>query len=135
MNKSTTKKIAVGALVAGAAGYLAGILTAPKSGKETRKDIKNKAEATTAEAEKRLKQLHTEINDLIAKAKSASANYSGKAKSELEKLIGVASGSKQKAREVLSAVHEEGAAEDKDLKKAVDETTKAIEHLKTFLKK
>jgi len=42
MMKKETKfgLVAAGAAVA---GYVAGILTAPKSGKETRKDIKDKA--------------------------------------------------------------------------------------------
>jgi len=41
---------------------------------------------------------------------------------------------KEKAREILSAVHE-GDADDKDLKKAVDEASKAVAHLRTYLKK
>ena len=40
----TFKKFALGALFAAAIGYIAGILTAPKSGKETREDLKNAAE-------------------------------------------------------------------------------------------
>ncbi len=55
MNKNT-KKLAIGTLIAGAAGFLAGILTAPKSGKETRADIKEVAVATTKEAEAKLKR-------------------------------------------------------------------------------
>ena len=35
-----------------AAGFTAGILTAPKSGKETRKDLKNKAVKMKADTEK-----------------------------------------------------------------------------------
>jgi gas vesicle protein len=36
-------KVALGAIIGAAAGVIAGILTAPKSGKETRADIKQKA--------------------------------------------------------------------------------------------
>lgn len=36
-------KFALGALVGAAAGLVAGFLTAPKSGKETREDLKRKA--------------------------------------------------------------------------------------------
>ena len=39
-----------------AAGFAAGILSAPKSGKETRKDIKKKANAFKVEADKKAKQ-------------------------------------------------------------------------------
>ena len=41
---------------------------------------------------------------------------------------------KQKAREVLSALHD-GEAEDRDLQKAITDATKAIEHLRDFLRK
>jgi len=47
MSKSTGKFVA-GALIGVAAGALAGVLLAPKSGKETRKDIANKAKEYTA---------------------------------------------------------------------------------------
>jgi gas vesicle protein len=39
----TKGKFAIGALLGAAAGFVAGILTAPKSGKETREDIKDTA--------------------------------------------------------------------------------------------
>jgi len=133
MNKST-KRIAIGAVVAAVGGYLAGILTAPKSGKETRQDIKDVTLATTAELEKRLKSLHTELGELLDQAKKRSSDLSGKARAELEKLIKNTNVAKQKAREILSAIHE-GDAEDKDLQKAVQQTTAAVDHLKTYLKK
>ena len=53
------KKLAIGAAISAVLGYIAGILTAPKSGKETRDDIKSKAHETYAAAEKELKKLHT----------------------------------------------------------------------------
>jgi gas vesicle protein len=133
MNKST-KRIALGAIIAAAGGYLAGILTAPKSGKETRGDIKDAAVATTAELEKRLKALHTELDNLLAQAKKQSNNLSGKAKDEVDKVVKTANVSKQKARELLSAIHE-GDAEDKDLQKAIKDSLTAIDHLKAYLKK
>ena len=40
----TIGKFALGALIGAAAGLVAGILTAPKSGKETRADLKAKAD-------------------------------------------------------------------------------------------
>src|SRR5579862_4647604 len=80
MSKKTVKNIAIGAAIAAVAGYVAGILTAPKSGKETRADIKNKADAAAAEAERRLKGMHTELTQLLDQAKSTSSKLSGKAK-------------------------------------------------------
>jgi gas vesicle protein len=133
MSKSA-KKFAVGALLAAAAGYVAGILTAPKSGKETREDIKEGVEHGVAEAEKQLKKLHTELNQLLDEARSRASEFKGKAQDEMDKAVEAAKVVKDKTRELLSAVHE-GDAEDRDLKKAVTEASKAVQHLKTYLKK
>jgi gas vesicle protein len=132
--KKNAKRFAIGTAVAVAAGYVAGILTAPKSGKETRQDIKDTTNKSINEAEKQLKKLHTELTDLIGQAKEQVNNTSGKAKTELESAINTTQTVKEKARELLSAVHE-GGTDDKDLKKAVSEATKAINHLKSFLKR
>src|ERR1035437_8517660 len=123
VKSSTTKKWAIGALVAAAAGYLAGILTAPQSGKETRQDIKDTAHKGV-----------TELGELIDKAKNELAELTGRAKDELSSAVDKANVAKEKAQSVLSAVRA-GKAEDKDLQKAVEETTKAVNHLKSFLKK
>lgn len=135
MGKSNAKKWAIGTLVAAAAGYVAGILTAPKSGKETRQDIKNAAEKGVAEAEKQLKKLHTQISDLLSEAKTKVASLKGIAQKDLQSAIDKATAAKEKARELLSALHEGSDADDKDLRKAIAEANKAIEHLKTYMKK
>lgn len=132
--KDSTKKFAIGTVIAAAAGYVAGILTAPKSGKETRKDIKTAAERGVAEAEKQLKKLHTELNSVIADASAMAKGLKGKAQVDLEKATQVAQSVKEKARDLLSAVHE-GQADDKDLKKAIADAQKAVEHMRSFLKK
>lgn len=128
------KKFALGTLFAAAAGYIAGILTAPKSGKETREDIKVTAVKGKTEAEKQLKKLHTELNTILNRAKSEADSIKGKAREELDAAISKSYAVKEKAREVLSSVHE-GTADDKDLKKAIDDANKSLEHLKTYLKK
>lgn len=56
MSNKTTSFI-VGAAVGAAVGYLGGILTAPKSGKETRADIKEYASTVYADREELLKDL------------------------------------------------------------------------------
>jgi gas vesicle protein len=134
MDKNTTKKFALGTIIAAAAGYIAGVLTAPKSGKETREDIKNTAAATYSAAEKQLKALHTELNQLLDQAKAKAANLKGIALSDLEKAMTLAKMAKEKTRDVLSAVHE-GGAEDKDLQTAIKEANKAVDHLKKYLQK
>ncbi len=128
------KKFALGAIVAAGAGYIAGILTAPKSGKETRADIKNAAVELKKQAEIKLKALNTELADALVLAKVQLDKLSGKAKAELEEAMQMAQNAKQKAREVLSAIHE-GEADDKDLEKAVKQATSALESLKKYIKK
>lgn len=130
----TAKKIAIGSAIAAVVGYLTGILTAPKSGKDTRQDVKDTAGKTAADAEKELKKLHTELDKAIAQAKAQKSKFGSKAQQELNGLVDKAKDSKEKVREVLSAVHE-GEAEDKDLQRAVKEAGKSVEHLKKYLKK
>lgn len=133
MSKKTYKKIAITGAVAAAAGYIAGILTAPKSGKQTRKDIQQTAAQAKAEAEKQLKKLHSELDTHLSELKTATAKLSAKARAELIIATKKAKAAKEKARQVLTAVHE-GTSEDKDLDKAVAEAHKALNHLKKFIK-
>lgn len=129
-----TGKYAAGAVVAALAGYAAGILTAPKSGKETRDDIKNSTLKAKREAEKKLKVLHGELDSLLTEARAKGQKFSAKAKEEMTGAMEKATVAKSKVREILSAIHE-GDAEDKDLDKAIKEATQAIEHLKAYLVK
>lgn len=133
MSDQGNKKLAIGALIGTAVGLIAGILTAPKSGKETRKDIKETANKVFSEAEKRLKNLYGELNELIEKGKIEAKKQSGKAKQELDKAVETAQKAQLKAKEVISAIRG-GEAVNPDLENAIKEATKAKEHLKKYLK-
>lgn len=128
------RKFALGALLVGIMGYIVGILTAPKSGKETRKDIQDKALKAKTEAEKKLKKLHSELAGLIETGKNKANDAKKTAQSGLTGALDKATRAKEKARQVLSAVHE-GDADDKDLQKAIDDVNSAIEHLKKYVTK
>jgi gas vesicle protein len=132
--KKSSKRFAIGTMLAAATGYLAGILTAPKSGRETREDIKDTTVKSINAAEKELKKLHTQLADLLAQAKDRASKVTGKAREDLDAAVGAAKQAKEKARDILTAIHE-GDAEDKDLQKAVTDAETAINHLKTFLTK
>jgi gas vesicle protein len=132
MKKGT--KYAVGTAVAAGIGYVTGILTAPKSGKETRKDIQTAAVKAKTESERKLKDLNDELSKLIATAKSKAKNVESGARTELHKVLDAGVTAKEKARDILSAFHE-GESDDKDLNKAVDDVHKAIDHLKNYLEK
>ncbi len=134
MSKGTGSKVAMGAAIAGLIGYVAGVLTAPKSGKETRTDIKNATAKAKTEAEKKLKELHSELNVRLEEAKKKASELSGKAKVELEKVIASADAVKEKIRELLSALHD-GDADDPDLKKALKDANDALKNLEKFVKK
>jgi gas vesicle protein len=130
----TLKKVAIGSGVAAAAGYVAGVLTAPKSGKETRGDIKAAAKQSRAEAEKDLKKLQIELEKLMKEAKTRGGKLSAKAQKELKALVEKAKNSKDKTREVISAVRK-GDADDQDLKRAVKNAHSSIDHLREYLRK
>ncbi len=128
------KKLAIGAALSAAAGYVAGILTAPKSGKETREDIVDKATETYGAAEKKLKKLHAELNDVLSEASDKFGELRGKSKKSLDDAVAKGQKAKDKTRAILSSL-QDGEVEDKDLKKAINEATKAVENLRNYLKK
>ncbi len=132
--KNTSKKVAIGAVIAAAAGYVVGLLTAPKSGRETRQDLQKAAIKTKTEAERKLKQLHGELTDLIEQAKKSTTKLKTATKTEYADAVAKAKRAKEKVRELLSALHD-GDADDKDLQRAVSEANKALKHLRTFLAK
>ena len=129
----TGKKIAVGAAIAGVAGYLTGILTAPKSGKETRQDIKHTANAVKLEAEKKLKELSAELNVLVAKGQALAKREGAKAKAGLNIAIEQAQVAQQKVKEVISAL-KSGETDEPELKKAIAEAKKARDNLVKYFK-
>jgi gas vesicle protein len=128
------KKITGGAIVGAIVGFVTGLLVAPKSGKQTRADIKNATERSVVAAEKRLKTVHTELVELIDKSTKLLEEESGRTHKQIDQAINDAQKIKQKVRELLSVIHE-GDVEDKDLKAAVDEAEKVIAHLKSFFSK
>ncbi len=137
MTKKTsqvTKLIAVSGLFAGAAGFVAGLLSAPKSGKEIRSDIYETTERGRIESEKELKRLNHELNQAIMQASKKVQSVKTKTKKELENRIAKADQTNAKVREILSALHE-GDAEDQDLKRAISSAKNALEHLADYLSK
>ena len=128
------KKWAIGALLAAGAGYLAGILTAPKSGKETRDDIKETTGKDIAAAEAQLKKTRAELDKAISNAKAEVDKLKGHAKDELSSALAKADSATDKAHEILNAV-KAGEADDRDLQEALNNVTEAFDHLKSYLKK
>lgn len=132
--KGIGKVLAVGTVVAAGAGYLAGILTAPKSGKETRKDIAKNASKARVDGEKQLKKLHSELNVVIDAADKKAKKFKSKANDEMTEATEKAKKAKAKAREMLSALHN-GDADDPNLQAVIEEVKLAKNNLVKYLKK
>ena len=130
----TAKRLAIGAAVAGAAGFVAGILSAPKSGKETRQELRKATGKNASDVENQLHILQNELGDLVTEAKGRGDDLGSKAQKELRKLVDGARDTKDKAATVLSAV-QKGKASDKDLNKAIADAKHTIDHIKDYLKK
>ena len=128
------KRLGVAIGLAAAVGYVAGLLTAPKSGKETREDIKHAAKTGMDQAERQLKNISGELADLVEEAKRRGAEMNERARKQLDDLVAQARAAREKAREVVSAVHQ-GDAQDEDLRLAVNQANSALGHLRDYLKK
>lgn len=131
-DQHTDRKLAIGAALAGAVGYITGILTAPKSGKETREDIADKAEDIKEGAEDQLQNLHNELNDLLRTAKNKSVALGSKARVEFNEAVVRAKDAQNKAAHVLGAVRG-GQADDPALNKAIKQAKQAKKNLAKYL--
>lgn len=132
-DKHTGRKLAIGTMIGGVTGYLAGILTAPKSGKETREDIADKAVDIKDDAADELEKLEDELSDLIGKTKSKTVALSAQAREEFNEAVIKAKDAQNKASNVLRAI-KNGEAEDPELNKAVKQAKQAKKNLGKFLK-
>lgn len=128
------KRLAMAVGLAAAVGYVAGLLTAPKSGKETREDLKNAAKMGMDQAERQLRNASSELADLVEEARKRGADMNEKARKQLDELVAQAREAREKAREVVAAVRA-GDAKDDDLRLAVNQATSALNHLREYLKK
>ena len=97
-------KLAIGAAIAAAAGYVAGLLTAPKSGKETREDIKKKAGEVKGSAERKLKDAHKELGKISDDIKAKGKDLQGKAKDEIDELGKKADELKEQIKSAITSI-------------------------------
>lgn len=98
------KKFGIGIIIGAIAGVLAGFLTAPKSGKETREDIKKKASEVKGSAERRLKDAYKELGSLSDDAKKKAKQLGGKAKDEMDDLAKKADDLKEKVKSAITSI-------------------------------
>jgi len=133
-NEHSGRKIALGALIAGAAGYLTGILTAPKSGKETREDIAGKAADVKDETVEQLQSLQVELEELIQRGKNKTVALSSSARDEFNEAVVKAKDAKNKTGSLIKSLRA-GEADDPELNRAIKQAKSAIKNLSNFYKK
>jgi gas vesicle protein len=129
----TGRKVAIGSAIAGLAGYMAGILTAPKSGEQTRDDIARKVEDIKDDSTRQLVDLNDELKELIKTTKVKTIALNSNARAEFNEAVVRAKDAQNKAAQVLKAA-KAGEATDPDLNKAVKQGRQAIRNLGKFLK-
>ena len=121
------KKFGFGIILAAAAGVLTGLLTAPKSGKETREDIKKKAGEVKGSAERKLKDAHKELDKVSAEAKSKAKELTGKAKDEMDGLGQKAEDLKVRVKNAITSIK---SGDDDNDDATIDQLLKDLSALK-----
>jgi gas vesicle protein len=106
MKKTTFLK---GTIIGAAIGALAGILLAPKSGKETQADIKRKVKGTYDDIQRKLESMSDEVSGRVDSLKEAAKELKGEAKEESQELIRRAEVLKQDLRVSATNLAESGA--------------------------
>ena len=81
------KGLFIGLLIGGALGAVAGLLFAPKSGRELRQDIKNKSDEYLDDAEKYINDARSKAKDLINEGKKRSEKLISDAKMKSDELL------------------------------------------------
>jgi gas vesicle protein len=108
-NNGVMKGLAIGLLAGGAIGAIVALLYAPKSGKELRADIKERADDLLEDAEGYAKEARSKASDIMTEAKRRSDHLITKAQEQANTLLQdadkILSGAKQKTGVIL----EEGA--------------------------
>jgi gas vesicle protein len=103
-----------GTIIGAAIGAIAGILLAPKSGKETQADIKRKVRGTYDDIQRRLERMSDEVSGRVDSLKEAAKDLKGEAKEESQELIRRAEVLKQDLRVSASNLAKSGS-ETKDV--------------------
>lgn len=99
-----SSKFGLGVIFGALAGAVAALLSAPKSGKETREELKKVADNFGADAEKKLKYLHGEASKLIEKCEAEGKKLSGTAKKDADQVLEKASNIKDRIKKYIAEV-------------------------------
>lgn len=134
MSREKSKGLAVGAAIGAVLGVLTGILFAPKSGKETRQDIKEASNKAVAKVLEEAKKLQNDLGSLIERVESTVIDKKGAASKKVHDLVEQAKDTQLHLR-VVAKAFKQGGADDKDLDRAVKKAKESKKALETYLKK
>lgn len=113
-NWQMKKTFLKGTILGVIAGAVAGVLLAPKSGKETQEDIKRKVKGTYDDIQRRLEKMSDDMTGRVDSLKAVAKDLQGEAKEESQELIRRAEVLKQDLRVSASSLAKSGA-ETKDV--------------------
>ena len=85
--KSSVKGIVIGFLAGGAIGGLTALLYAPKSGREFRRDIKNKSKELVHEGEQYIDSAKTKATEIISDGRKKDEDLMREAKSKASSIL------------------------------------------------
>ncbi len=119
-NEGTTKGFVIGLLAGGAIGAIVALLYAPKTGRELRADLKERADDFRDDAEEYLHAARTKAGDLVSEAKKRSETLITDAKRKADTLLVDAEKVLTGARQKVTTVTEEGARVKGAVKAGVD---------------
>lgn len=103
---SSSRKFVGGALVGLVVGFVAGILLAPKSGQETRDEIKQRTKRMWGDARDQAVKMQEQLGSRVDKLKQVAGELGGQAKEESRALLARADTMKTKLREFTQVVAE-----------------------------
>jgi gas vesicle protein len=129
------KGLAIGAAIGAVVGVVTGILFAPKSGKETREDIKVAAhkakEKFLAESDK----IHEELSELIKNVEELAREKGSLLADKVKVALAEAKTAKKDLSEKAKQLKAGKDTSDKDLQTALEKAREAQAALAKFLKK
>ncbi len=118
MKRSFWKGTIIGAVI----GAVAGVLLAPKSGRETREELKTRVMGTYQDFLDRLEHMTEEVSGRVETLKEAARDLKGEARQESQELVRRAEALKQNLRVSATSLTKSGA-------QTKDVAIKEVKHL------
>ncbi len=119
-NEGMLKGLVIGLLAGGAIGAVVALLYAPKSGRELRADLKEKADEFRDDAEEYLTVARTKAGDMVSEAKKRSESLITDAKRKADTLLVDAEKVLTDARSKTGSVAEEASRVKHAMKAGMD---------------